>query len=63
VTLTDAIQEARAIDGRAQGALLPSFEDLTRAMELVQVFSEAVENEPTEERRWLRARYIVAKLR
>jgi hypothetical protein len=43
--LEDAMTEARAIDARARDGELPT-DDILRAMELVEQFSEACQVEP-----------------
>lgn len=60
--LADALAEAHAIDQRALGALLPSTEDILRAMDLVQFFADKVEAEPTDERKAQLSLLIVSKL-
>jgi len=57
MTLAEAIQEARAIDGRAVADLLPPPEDMLRAFELVEYFADAVDERPA------LCTYIVESLR
>lgn len=60
--IADAIAEAKAIDGRAVAGVIPPIEDSLRAMELVDVFADLVDAEPTEERKCTLATLIVKRL-
>lgn len=60
--ISEAIQEARAIDGRAASGLIPPLEDALRAMELMEYFAEVIAAEPTEERQQRMSALIVRRI-
>lgn len=62
MNLDEAIAEARAIDGRALGGLIPPPDDALRAIDLVEYFDAACEAETTEEAKMQRALEIVKAL-
>jgi len=59
MTLAQALREAREIDARGGGG---DVADVLRAMELDAFFCEAVDAEPSEERRVKLAKTLVRKL-